>query len=199
MVKLIECHTNWSDSILLDLDKTTKAIFLCKCVEPQRHNLHAIGFIICSSSFADMPPEAFMRPADNDQGRLSEAGPSCKTQPVIMVFDSKPRYLRQNQSKKSMKSSAAASKKTFAFINISRTGKPDEESRRLVKTHAMQDVLRRKSGESSKLAAKFPKSLCISQDSPRSMESSPQAPPSCLLAFPIPTEPYMLKLVHDCV
>jgi hypothetical protein len=145
-----------------------------------------------------MPSETLTLSADANRGRLPEARASCKIQPVVMIFDSKPRHPRQKHAKKPRKPSAAASGKTFAFVNISGPGKADEESRRLVKTHAMQDVLRRKPGDCPKLEARSPKSLCLSQDFPRFVESSPQAPPSYLLTFPIQTEPYMLKLVHDC-
>jgi hypothetical protein len=145
-----------------------------------------------------MPSGTLTLSADADRSRLPAARTSCKIQPVVMIFDSKPRHPRHKHAKKPKKPSAAASGKTFAFVNVSHPGKADEESRRLVKTHVMQDVLRRKSGDCSQLELKFPKSLCLSQDSRRSVESSPQAPPSYLLTFPIQTEPYMLKLVHDC-
>jgi hypothetical protein len=145
-----------------------------------------------------MPSEALTPSADASRGRLPEAKASCKIQPVVMIFDSKPRHPRQKNDKKPRKPPTAASGKTFAFVNISRPGKANEESRRLVKTHVMQGVLRQKSGDCSKLDRKSSKSLCLSQDFTRSVESSPQAPPSYLLTFPIETEPYMLKLIHDC-
>lgn len=144
-----------------------------------------------------MPYETLTLSAGADRGRLLEARASRKIQPVVMIFDSKPRHSRQKYAKKPRKSSTASGK-TFAFVNISRPGKADEESRRLVKTHVMQDVLRQKSDDCPKLDVKSPTSSCLSQDSPRSMESSPRAPPSYLLVFPFQTEPYMLKLVHDC-
>ncbi|KAH5865662.1 hypothetical protein HBI92_115920 [Parastagonospora nodorum] len=143
-----------------------------------------------------MPSETLTLSADTDRGRLHEARANLKIQPVIMIFDSRPRNTRQKHAKKSRKSSTASGK-TFAFVNISRPGKVDEESRRLVKTHVMQDVLRQKSGDCSKLEVMSPTSSDLLQHSPRSMESSPQAPPSYLLIFPFQTEPYMLKLVHD--
>jgi hypothetical protein len=145
-----------------------------------------------------MPSDTLTLSADADQGQLPEARASCKIPPVVVIFDSEPRHQRQKNANKPRKPSAAASGKTFAFVNISRPGKADEESRRLVKTHMMQDMLRRKAGDYSKLRVKSPKSLCVSQDSPRSVESSAQGPPSYLLIFPIQTEPYMFKLVHDC-
>jgi hypothetical protein len=144
-----------------------------------------------------MPSETLTLSANTDRGRLHEARASLKIQPVVMIFDSRPRNTRQKHAEKPRRP-FTASGKTFAFVNISRPGKADEENRRLVKTHVMQDVLRQKSGNCSKLEVKSPTSSCLSQDSPRSMESSPQAPPSCLLIFPFQTEPYMLKLVHDC-
>ena len=155
---------------------------------------------MCSFSTTDMSSETRTLSADADRGRLPEARASCKIQPVVMIFDSKPRPPPQKYAKKPRGLSTATSEKTFAFVNISRPGKADEESRRLVKTHVMQDVLRRKSGDCSRLEVTPPKSLCFphSQDSQRSAENSPQAPPSYLLTFPIQTEPYMLQLVHDC-
>jgi hypothetical protein len=138
--------------------------------------------------------------ADADPGQLAVTRVSCKIQPVVMIFDSKPRHPHQKHAKKPRKSHVAASGKRFAFVNISRPGEVDEVSRRLVKTHVMQDVLRLKSGNCSKLEAESSESLCLPRDPwfSRSTENSPQAPPSYLFVFPIRTEPYMLKLVHDC-
>ncbi|KAH7378439.1 hypothetical protein DE146DRAFT_626470 [Phaeosphaeria sp. MPI-PUGE-AT-0046c] len=130
-------------------------------------------------------------------GRLAAARASCKIRPVVMIFNSKPRHPSQN-TKKPRKLHATAPGKAFAFVNTSRPGKADEETRRLVKTHVMQNVLRRKSQGFSKLEVNFLPSLCLSENSPQPIRSSPQAPPSYLLTFPIHTEPYMLKMVHDC-
>lgn len=125
---------------------------------------------------------------------------SARIQPVVMIFDSKPRESRKKRVKKPKIGSATASGKTFAFVNISRPGKADEESRRLVKTHVMQDVLRQKSRDCSTFKAKSQESmsLCLAQTSHRSVGSLPQVPPSYHPTFPIQTEPYMFKLVHDC-
>jgi hypothetical protein len=144
-----------------------------------------------------MPSETITLSADADRGQLP-ARASCEIQPVVIIFGSKPRHPRQKRAKQPRKPSAATSRKTFAFVNVSRPGKADEGSRRLVKTHAMQDVLRRQAGVYSKLEVKAWQGLYLSQDSPRFVEISPRAPPSCFLDFPIRTEPYMLELVHDC-
>jgi hypothetical protein len=145
-----------------------------------------------------MPSKTLTLSSDADRGRLPEAQASYDIQPVVVVFDSKPRYPRQKHAKKSRKPSTDASGKTFVFVNVSRPGKADEESRRLVKTHAMQDVLRRQSGSCSKLEVMSLKRLCLPQESPQFVDSSPQAPPPHLFIFPIQTEPYMLRLIHDC-
>ncbi|PVI00753.1 hypothetical protein DM02DRAFT_526291, partial [Periconia macrospinosa] len=84
-------------------------------------------------------------------------------------------------------------------INVSHPGKVDEESRRLVKTHVMQDFLCSKSvGCFKDVEVKPLKGLCLIEGTPWPVGNSPQAPPSFFLTFPIQTEPYMLKLVHDC-
>jgi hypothetical protein len=114
-----------------------------------------------------------------------------------MIFDSKPRHARQ-EPKKPPKNCSAASKKTFAFVNTSHPVKADEESRRLVKMHVMQEVLRQKLLDRSKLENEPSKRLCHSRDPSLFKGISPEAPLSYLFPYPIQTEPYMLKLVHDC-
>ncbi|CAI6335554.1 unnamed protein product [Periconia digitata] len=130
--------------------------------------------------------------ADVDPRLLSDA--SSKVQSMVMVFGSKPRKLRHKYTKTT---TAARSKKTFAFVNISRPGEADEESRRLVKTHVMEDFLRRKRDDCSTVEIKCAYTLRPTQNSTQSVISSPQAPPSHLLTFPIPIEPYMLRLIHQ--
>lgn len=136
--------------------------------------------------------------AGADRDRLPGARGSSRAQPIVIIFDSKPHRQRQKLTKKTRKEFAVGSGKTFAFVNISRPGNADEESRRLVKTHVMQDVLRRKSSHQFNPEVKFPERLYISQDFSRSMEGRPQALPSYRFIFPVHTEPYMLKLFHEC-
>jgi hypothetical protein len=145
-----------------------------------------------------MTPVTLTFSAEASRSQISGARVNCKIEPVVMIFDSKPRELRPKHAKDRKMPSGAASAKTFAFVNTSQPGKTDEESRRLVKTHVMQDVLRRKSGGCSKQETRFFPGLCLSQDSPQCAGNSPRAPPSCFLIFPIQTEAYMLKLIHDC-
>jgi hypothetical protein len=140
-----------------------------------------------------MPSETVPLSAD----ALPEASAGCQIEPVVIIFDSKPRQRRQKHARESRRPSVAVSRKAFAFVNNSLPGKADEESRRLVKTHAMQDVLRRKSGGGNR-KRKSPQSLCLSRESPPFVNSTPQAPLSDLFTFPIKIEPYMLRLVHDC-
>lgn len=179
-------------------DKTKKAISIYHELTVPAKPLHAIVLVIYSIGKANMPSETLTLSADAGPRRLHEARTHRKVQPVVMIFDSKPRYPRKKHAKKPKTSCTTTSGKAFAFVHTSRPGKADEESRRLVKTHVMQDVLRRKSGGCSKLEVGSPTSLCLCPDSLRSKGGSPQAPPSYLLIFPIQTEPYMLRLVHDC-
>lgn len=146
-----------------------------------------------------MPSGTLTLSDEAPRSQMPHARANCKIQPVVMIFDSKPRELRQKRAKDRQMLSRTASVKTFAFVNTSQPGKPDKESRRLVKTHVMQDVLRRKSGASSKLETEYPTNSSLFQDSPCSTAGSLRAPPSYLQDYPIRTEPYMLKLVHDCV
>ena len=122
---------------------------------------------------------------------------TLKPQPLVIVFNSKPRKLCRKHPGRPQTPSRIPLKKTFAFVNLSRPGPTDEESRRLVKTHAMQDVLRRQ----------LRKEACSSKNSPSHFQTSsqgsvvpsPRPPPSSLLTFPIQTEPYMFQLLHDCM
>lgn len=132
------------------------------------------------------------------QGPLLEPRPKGKIKPIVMIFDSKPRHARQKNAKKPPKNYSAASKKTFAFVNTSHPVEADEESRRLVKTHVMQEVLRQKLLDRSKLEKEPTKRLCYPRDPPLFRVILPEAPLSYLFTYPIQTEPYMLKLVHDC-
>lgn len=115
----------------------------------------------------------------------------CEVRPVTMIFDSKARAPRQRPVRISMKPSAAATGQKFAFVNTSGPPKADEESSRLVKTHVMQEVLRREGHRKRKTKLSDRCDLAIKLPAPR-------PPPSDLRVFPIETEPYMLKLVQHC-
>lgn len=139
----------------------------------------------------------------DDRGGFLDA----KVQPMIMVFDSKARH-RQKRRPKLKKPKTIASAPAFAFINVSQLGEEDEDSRRLIKTHVMQNVLRRaekqeaKSNpdtppESSMPENEFFKRTCVRQTT-QSMENLPQAPVSNLIVFPVQVQPYMLRLIHNC-
>lgn len=133
--------------------------------------------------------------------------PSSNVRPVVIVFDSNSRHRHKRRPKLKM-ARAIASPQTFAFINISQPDREDEDSRRLIKTHVMQNFLQRaeKQNTRSKVVTVFElstpkddslKSICACPAF-RSTENSPQAPPSNLIILPIQMQPYMLKSMHDC-
>lgn len=131
----------------------------------------------------------------------------AKIRPTILIFDSKPQHAQRRVSKVKKPTSAAPS---FAFIQISQAEKVNEDERRIIKTHAMQHVLYRKQGLTGKLkslskhvayeSGPFEKSDAHGSTGLNgSIRSNPQAPPSNLLTFPIQTQPYMLRLLHNCM
>lgn len=131
---------------------------------------------------------------------------NAKVQPMIMVFDSKARQQKPRSKPKKPKTIAYAP--VFAFINVSRPGAEDEDSRRLIKTHVMQDVLRRAETQEAKNKPHLPTELSVLENEPLrriyvrqttpSTDDLPQAPPSNLVVFPVEAQPYMRRLIHNC-
>lgn len=143
-----------------------------------------------------MPPEST---------RTRPGRARVKSQPTVLIFDSKAQHARKRApiAKKSRPCPSS-----FAFI-ISQDDKLNDDDRRLVKTHAMQHVLEKKQRsaitidtlsdyhalENEPLEHTFTPGSTPSNES---STSSPQAPPSNLIIFPIETQPYMLRLIHNC-
>lgn len=134
-------------------------------------------------------------------------------QPVMIVFDSRIQNHQKRHSKirrKPKKKRPAVSQPAFAFINSSKPEKNDEVSRRLIKTHVMQNVLRRveKQKVDPQIETHMDSGLVFQEEgsleciydhqNTRWMERSPQAPLSNLIAYPIKTQPYMRRLIHNC-
>lgn len=120
-------------------------------------------------------------------------------EPVIIVFDSRSQKQRRKHDRKYAKLPTTLPTKSFAFINTSDMHGQDEDSRRLIKTHAMQDVLRRRSQKLSRPQMESEDNSVAAQDATPISRSSPHAPLSSCLIFPIKTEPYMHKLIHNCM
>lgn len=139
----------------------------------------------------------------DDRAGLLDA--KVQPEPMIMVFDSKARHRQKRRPKlKKPKPKTIASAPAFAFINVSQPDEEDEDARRLIKTHVMQNVLRRaeKSKPDALSELSMPeiesfKRICVRQTT-QSMENLPQAPASNLIVFPVQVQPYMLRLIHNC-
>jgi hypothetical protein len=75
----------------------------------------------------------------DDQGRLRDVN----DQPMIMIFNSKPRRPRTSRgSHSARRKPRKAGPQSFAFINVTRPDEEDEDARKLIRTHAMQDHCR---------------------------------------------------------
>ena len=143
-------------------------------------------------------------PPESTHGARAKA----KIQPTILIFDSKPQPAQRRGSRAKRPRSAAFAP-SFAFIHVSQDDKENEDDRRLIKTHAMQYVLSKKQrvtgkleplSEYSALDNEQPEDIYApgSAETTGSAGSSPHAPPSNLITFPIQTQPYMLRLIHNC-
>lgn len=142
---------------------------------------------------------------DDRRGLLDAKG--TKVQPMMIIFDSKPRQ-RQKRRPKLKKLKTMASAPVFTFIKVSRPDEDDEDSRRRIKTHVMQNVLRRAEKQEAKSKPDTPSDLSIPENESiggicvrqraQSMQNSPRAPPSNLIPFPVQVQPYMRKLIHNC-
>lgn len=133
---------------------------------------------------------------EDDQGRLREVN----NRPVIIIFSSKPR--RPKRSHASKHASRATGYKPFAFINVVKPGEEDEVSRQLIRTH----VARQKSSSSSKPTPPVSKGELLSgsdvMSEERSSLSTPPQPSTdgpAFVGFPVKMQPYMHKLIHQCM
>lgn len=129
-------------------------------------------------------------------------------QPMIMIFDSKPRRPRTSRRTVKEKPSAVVSQ-SFAFIHVTRPDEVDEDARKLIRTHVMQDHRQRERRKSSSGLKVLPRASIKSQKSSRNNFPSqsilpfeiPLQPPTdgpAFVGFPVPMQPYMRRLIHQC-
>ena len=144
--------------------------------------------------------------AQDDQGRLRDVN----DQPMIMIFDSKPRRPRSSRRSYSAKEKPrTVAPQSFAFINVTRPDEEDEDARKLIRTHVMRDLHRRERQMSSSGLKVLPRASITWQTSsgnnfrPQNILSiaippQPPADGSAFVVFPVQMKPYMRNLIHQC-
>lgn len=124
---------------------------------------------------------------------------------MIMIWDSKPKSAQKAKGTKNTHKSTGP--RSFAFVNITRPKEGDEQVRKLIRTHVMQDLRRRE-----RIKANDSKVLCRESITAQhySLHSIPQSenpsayPPGqvandhTFIIFPVKMEPYMHRLIHHC-
>jgi len=136
----------------------------------------------------------------DDQGRLRDVN----DQPMIMIFNSKPRRPRTSRGSHSVKRKPrTAEPQSFAFINVTRPDKKDEDARKLIRTHVMQDLHRRESQKPSSGSSKKRQTSSGNSPPPQNILTLaiPPQPPAdgpAVIRFPIQMQPYMHRLIHQC-
>jgi hypothetical protein len=138
-----------------------------------------------------------------DDGQLLDG----RSLPIVVVFDSKSRpgrgrHITLNKPRKT------TSRPEFVFINVSYPGQSDEDSRRLVKTHVMRNVLQRAeeqeaTNKENTTCAVFTRQNEKPQNiydhtAPWANLTSPPVALSNIIYFPVEMQPYMPDLLHNC-
>jgi len=131
------------------------------------------------------------------QGRLRDVN----DQPMIMIFDSKPRTSRRSHSAKTKTKSAVS--QSFAFINVTKPSEEDEDARKLIRTHVMRD--RNRQGRQKSTSASSTRSPTLAGNDipyefypPLVIPSQASALGPAFVDFPIQMQPYMHRLLHQC-
>lgn len=144
----------------------------------------------------------------DEEGRLRDVN----GQPMIVVFPSKPRRPRAARKSGSARDEARTTQaQSFAFINVTRPDKEDEDSRQLIRTHVMKDFRARargkqKSGsclnvlpQGSNERQAFPENDGSARDDalhPPALPAPTAGPDPAV--FPVQMQPYMRRLIHQC-
>lgn len=136
----------------------------------------------------------------NKQGRLRDVN----DQPMIMIFDSKPRGSRASRRSRSTKDKTkSAVPQSFAFINVTKPNEEDEDARKLIRTHVMQNRNWREQQKSSSASSTGTQTFSgkdvdvLSECNPTLVLPS-QAPTvgPAFGDFPIQMQPYMHRLLY---
>lgn len=142
----------------------------------------------------------------DDQGRLRDVN----DQPMIMIFNSKPRRPRTSRRSYSAKEKpGTVASQSFAFINVTRPDEENEDDRKLIRTHVMQDLQRRERQKSYSGVKEFPPaSAVIQKPSGRKVLSlntiscaippQPSSDGSSFVVFPVHVELCSRGLIHQC-
>jgi len=143
----------------------------------------------------------------DEDGRLRDVN----GQPMIVVFPSKPQRPRAVPKSGTSKSEAkTADTQSFAFINVTRPDREDENSRQLIRTHVMKHFhararekqkLRSSNGiprNSNKWKAATENETPVRNDPWHAPVLPAPAIGPEFVVFPVPMQPYMRRLIHQC-
>ena len=142
----------------------------------------------------------------DDQGTLRDVNGHA----MIMIFNSKARLPKTSRRCFSSKEKLiAVGRRSFAFINVTKPDEADEDARKVIRTHVMQDLRQRERQKSSsrskmlslaanKWKTSYGKKSPAQNTLSLSVPSHPSTDGPAFVGFPVKMQPYMRRLIYQC-